>query len=77
MSHVLYSKGRLRKNFNHDEAVVKLAEMTRKSVEQVEERLLNGKPKRIKSSDSLDKLYRLKTKLESNGLDVYIEVNAE
>ena len=47
--------------------------MTSKSREKIEERLLDGKGKRVKSSDSLRKLVRLEIKLKRAGFDVYID----
>ncbi len=75
--HVLYSKGRLRLNFNREDSIRQLSRLTHKPEDEIIERLLNGERKKIKSSDSLESLFRLKRKLEARGLDVYIETDAE
>jgi len=54
-------------------AIQQIATMTSKSCEQIEERLLSGKRKRVKSSESLSKLMRLETKFRDAGFDVYID----
>ena len=74
VAHVLYSRGRVFEDFNYFEALEKISEVTRRTKQQVEERILNGKRKRLKSSRSLRKLIALETKLKNVGLDVYIEI---
>lgn len=73
-SHVLYSRGRLFDDHNYFDALQKLAVVTRRTQQDVEERILNGERKRLKSSTSLRKLLQLESKLKGIGLDVYIEV---
>jgi hypothetical protein len=77
MRHVLYSRGRLLEDADQIDAIVELSSITRRTVEEVERRLLSGERKRIKSSDSLTKLFRLEKKLKASGLDVYIEVEED
>jgi len=77
VSHILYSRGRLFDEFNYFDSLDKLSEVTRRSKQQVEEFLLNGEHKRLKSSSCLKKLIRLESKLKKIGLDVYIEMQEE
>jgi len=74
LSHVLYSRGRLFDEFDYVESLSKLSNVTRRTEEQVEQRLLSGEQRRVKSSYSLKKIMRLEKKLKSLGLDVFIEV---
>lgn len=74
VAHVLYSRGRVYDEFNYFEALEKISAVTRRTKQQVEERILNGERKRLKSSNSLKKLLLLETKLKNVGLDVYIEI---
>jgi len=74
--HVLYSCGRMSEDSNeadYFESLKKIAELTRRTTQRVEETILNGQRKKIKSSLSLKKLVQL-IKLKELGLDVYIEV---
>ncbi len=73
MTHVLYARGKLLDSADKCSAIEKLASMTSKTDEQIEARLLSGERKRIKSSDSLEKLMRLEMKLKAAGFDVYID----
>ena len=72
--HVLYSRGHLFDDTNQEEALEKLATITRKTTQQIEKRLLSGRRKKVKSSHSLEKLLKLKRRLTDIGLDVYIEL---
>lgn len=74
MIHVLYARGTLLDKADRQSAVEEMALMTSKTTEQIEQRLLSGQRKRIKSSDSLAKLIRLEEKLKNAGFDVYIEM---
>ena len=73
MSHILYSRGRLLAGVSKPAAVEQLSVITKKESDRVEEKLLSGKRKRIKSSDTLGPLVRLKSKFQDAGLDVYID----
>lgn len=73
MTHILYSSGALLGEADQQSVVEQIASMTSKTAEQVKQRLLSGKRKRVKSSDSLSKLIRLEIKLKAVGLDVYID----
>jgi len=74
LSHVLYSRGRILDEFNYFESLDKLSETTHRPKKEVEERILNGERKRLKSSSCLKKLISLESKFKEIGLDVYIEV---
>jgi hypothetical protein len=54
-------------------AIEKIATLTSKTRQQIEERLLSGQRKRVKSSHSLAKLVRLEIKFKDAGFDVYID----
>ncbi|MFQ3245470.1 MAG: hypothetical protein ACI9SP_002118 [Arenicella sp.] len=73
MTHVLYARGKLLELADRRAAIQQIATMTSKSCEQIEERLLSGTRKRVKSSESLSKLMRLETKFRDAGFDVYID----
>jgi len=75
MTHVLYSSGKLLDTADRLSAIEKIASMTSKNAETIEERLLGGHRKRVKSSNSLTKLIRLEIKLKRAGFDVYIDKN--
>lgn len=72
MTHILYARGTLLEMADRQSAIEQIATMTSKSCEQIEERLLSGKRKRVKSSESLSKLMRLEEKFRDAGFDVYI-----
>ena len=74
LSHVLYSRGRLFDEFDYFEALSKLSIITHRSKKDLEEELLNGEKKRVKSSFSLKKIMYLEKKLKDIGLDVFIEI---
>jgi len=76
VAHTLYSSGRLRLNFNREDAIRQLARMTLKPEDEIRAKLLNGKRKKIKSSESLETIFMLKRKFEARGLNVYIESDA-
>jgi len=73
MTHILYTRGKLISAADREVAIEQMASMTSKTKEQIEERLLSGKRRRIKSSDSLNKLMRLELMLKEAGFDVYID----
>lgn len=73
MTHILYARGRLLDTADRRQAIKQIASMTSKSAEQIEERLLSGQRRRVKSSESLSKLKRLEAKFRDAGFDVYIE----
>ena len=73
MTHILYARGKLLDMADRKFAIQQIATMTSKSCKQIEERLLSGQRKRVKSSDSLSKLMRLAEKFKNAGFDVYIE----
>ena len=73
MAHILYTRGKLLSTADRGMAIERMASMTSKTKDQIEERLLSGKRKRIKSSKSLSKLMRLEVKLKAAGFDVYID----
>jgi len=73
VSHVLYSRGRVFDEFDYFDALQKISEVTRRTKQQVEERILNGERKRLKSSHCLKTILLLETKLKNVGLDVYVE----
>jgi hypothetical protein len=73
MTHILYARGTLLDAADRQSAVEQMASMTSKTTEQIEQRLLSGQRKRVKSSDSLAKLMRLEEKLKAAGFDVYID----
>ena len=72
-SHVLYSRGRLLSLSNGESAMQKLAALTNRTIDQIENKLLTGKRMRVKSSNSLARLHKLQTRLRAAGLDVYID----
>ena len=73
MTHILYARGKLLETADRQSAIRQIATLTSKSYEQIEERLLSGKRKRVKSSDSLSKLIRLEKRFRNAGFDVYID----
>ena len=78
--HVLYSRGRMFKNAddaNYFELLQKIALLTRRSPQEVEEIILTGKRKKIKSSATLKTLIQLEAKLKELSLDVYIEPESD
>ena len=75
-THVLYSRGRMFKSAddaNYFEYLQKIAVLTRRSPQEVEEIILTGERKKIKSSTKLKTLVQLEAKLKELSLDVYIE----
>lgn len=77
MLYILYSAGQLRLNFDRQEALRQLSILTIRTEKEIQQKLLNGSRKKIKSSDSLEELFELKCKLEACGLDVYIETDGQ
>ena len=74
--HVLYSRGRMFKNAEDDnyfDYLQQIAVLTRRSPQEVEEIILTGERKKIKSSATLKTLIQLEAKLKELSLDVYIE----
>ena len=74
--HVLYSRGRMFKNAddeNYFDYLQQIAVLTRRSPQEVEEIILTGERKKIKSSAKLKTLIQLEAKLKELSLDVYIE----
>jgi len=79
-THVLYSRGRMFKtadDANYFDYLQKIAVLTRRSPQEVEEIILNGKRKKIKSSTTLKTLVQLEAQLKELSLDVYIEPESE
>lgn len=74
ISHVLYSRGRILDEFNYFDSLDQLSKTTRRTKQQVEEFILNGERKRLKSSPCLKKIMSLESKFKKIGLDVYIEM---
>lgn len=73
MTHILYARGTLLDAADRHSAIETMALMTSKTTKQIEQRLLSGQRKRVKSSGSLSKLVRLEMKLKAAGFDVYID----
>lgn len=73
MTHILYARGTLLEMADRQAAIEQMALMTSKTTKQIEQRLLSGERKRVKSSGSLSKLVRLEIKLKAAGFDVYID----
>lgn len=74
--HVLYSRGRMFKSTddaNYFDYLQKIAVLTRRSSQEVEEIILTGERKKIKSSATFKTLVQLEAKLKELSLDVYIE----
>jgi len=74
--HVLYSNGRMFKTAedeNYFEYLKEIAVLTRRSSQEVEEIILTGQRKKIKSSSTLKLLVQLEAKLKELSLDVFIE----
>lgn len=75
--HVLYSRGKMldgsNENCNYFECLQKIAKLTRRSSQEVEEIVLSGERKKISSSLSLKQLILLEAKFRELGLDVYID----
>jgi len=75
-THVLYSRGRMFKSAddaNYFDYLQQIAVLTRRSPQEVEEIILTGKRKKIKSSAKLKTLVQLEAQLKKLSLDVYIE----
>jgi len=78
--HVLYSRGRMFKSdydVNYFDSLQKIAVLTRRSPQEVEEIILTGERKKIKSSSTLKTLVQLEAQLKELSLDVYIEPTPE
>jgi hypothetical protein len=73
MTHILYARGKLLDSADRRSAIEQIALMTSKSMEQIEQRLLSGQRRRVKSSECLEKLKRLEKKFRAAGFDVYID----
>ena len=71
-AHVLYSRGRMLSGSREDNAMQKLSVLTNRTIEQIQNKLLTGRRKRVKSSVSLARLQKLQNRLRAAGLDVYI-----
>jgi len=72
-SHALYSTGYVFDEVDYFESLSKISKMTKKTLLQVQERILCCKTKRLRSSSDLNELMSLRNKLKDAGLDVYIE----
>ena len=71
--HILYSRGYLLDGVDYFSSLQKIAELTRRNSQTVEEHVLNGQRKKMRSSNSLKTLIQLEAKFRGVGLDVYIE----
>lgn len=72
-THILYSRGHLLDGMDYFTSLQKIAELTRRNPQEVEELVLNGQRKKMRSSNSLKNLILLEAKFKELGLDVYIE----
>ena len=72
-THILYSRGHLLDGMNYFQSLQKIAELTRRNPQEVEELVLSGQRKKMRSSNSLKNLILLEAKFKELGLDVYIE----
>jgi len=73
-SYVLYSKGQLLDGCDYFASLDKLSKITHRTKQQIEERLLNGKKGRLKSSGCLKTILKLESRFKEAGLDVFIEI---
>ncbi|MGK0375635.1 MAG: hypothetical protein ACJA2E_002115 [Arenicella sp.] len=73
MTHILYASGKLLDSADRRSAIEQIAVMTNKSMEKIEQCLLSGQRRRIKSSECLEKLKHLEKKFRAAGFDVYID----
>ena len=72
-THVLYSRGHLLDGADYFQSLRAIAELTKRNPQEVEELVLSGQRRKMRSSDSLKNLILLEAKFRELGLDVYIE----